>query len=624
MTKKKITIFLMIVFLVAMPTLVVMAANLTDKNWKNDESLKLKHVDFKSIKSYTRGKDVVDLCPQGMAIGKNYIVWAQPTKDNTTTNIYIADKSTYEIKGKDNSKKFRHANGMTYNKDEDRYYVVYTNTSDAKHYISSFKISSSYKITDVKTKQTSDEYIGIAYDTDRKCFYAASGKKIKKLTNIFDSNFKSENMFTASKIELTMQDIAYFGDRIYYSCYEEGIKTAPYQEKYYNSKEKHSNLIYIYTLSGTLEKTLYLANRSIDGYNGVNGELEDAYIKEDGTIIMIYNVPNNSKVVFYQIKTDVVLPIINVSYSTTDATKEDVTVTLTANEQLQGLSGWNLSSDKKVLTKAYANNTEETVVVKDLAGNSVSKQISISNIDKGPPILKLSYSTTDMTNQNVIATITSNERVKSVEGWSLSSDKKTLIKTYSNNANESVNVEDLVGNSKTVQILINNIDKTSPTLNVSYSTTDMTTQSVTATITSNEKIQDVTGWIKSSDGKTLTKEYTNNIEENVTIKDLAGNGKTINIKISNIVNGKKGDLNENNQIDIGDVMLIYRHIAQNNSVETAKKHPEWKLSSEKIALGDLNNNNQIDMGDCIIIQRYISAKNSTSVANEHPDWLIIE
>ena len=624
MTKKKNIIFLMIVFLITMPTLVVMAASLKDNNWKNDGSLKLKHVDFKSIKSYTRGKEVVNCCPQGMAIGKDYVVWAQPTKDNNTTNIYIANKNTYEIKGKDNSKKFRHANGMTYNKDEDRYYVVYTNDSNGKHYISSFKISSSYKITDVKTKQTSDGYIGIAYDTDRKCFYASAGKKIKKLTNIFNSNFKAENMFTASKVELTKQDIAYFGNRIYYTCYEEGIKTAPYQEKYYNSKEKHSNLIYVYTLDGTLEKTLYLANRSIDGYNGVNGELEDAYIKEDGTIIMIYNVPGQSKVVFYQIKTDVVQPIIKTNYSTTAATKENVTVTITANEQLQKLGGWVLSSDKKTLTKEYEKNVEEKITVKDLGGNTASTQISISNIDKGAPVLKVSYSTTDITNQNVIATITANEKVKSVEGWSLSSDNKTLIKTYSTNVNENVVVKDLVGNSKTIQVVINNIDKTAPTLNVSYSTTNITTKSVTATITANEKIQDLPGWTKSADGSTLTKEYDNNIDENVTIKDLAGNGKKINIKIYNIVNGKRGDLNENNQIDIGDVMLMHRHIAQSNSAETAQKHPDWKLSDEKIALGDLNNNNQIDVGDCIIIQRYIAANNNPSVANEHPDWLIIE
>ena len=468
MRKRILNIILITILLVELLSHVVMAASLINKNWKNDESLKLKHVDFSSIKSYTFGSQVVNFSSQGMAIGKNYVVWAQPTKDNSTTNIYIANKDTYEIKGKDSSKKFRHANGMTYNKDEDRYYVVYS--TGKKHYISSFKINSSYKIADVKTKQVSEEYIGIAYDPGRKCYYVAACKNIKKVTNIFSGTYKVENMFKASKIDLTMQDIAYFGNRIYYSCYEYGGSNTPYQDKYYNSKEKHSNLIYIYKLDGTLEKTLYLANRSINGYNGVDGEIEDVYVKEDGTIVTLYNVSSTKKVVFYKIKTDVVAPILSIDYSTTEFTHQGVTVTISANEKLKSLPGWTLSSDAKKLSCKYTENAEETIGVRDAAGNE----------------------------------------------------------------------------------------------------------------------------------------------------------STISIKIENILDSMAGDLNDNGQLDSGDIIKIYRHIAQSNNAETAAQHPDWKLSDEKIIQGDLNKNNQIDMGDAIKIQRYMAANNNPDVAKEHPDWLVVE
>ena len=55
-------------------------------------------------------------------------------------------------------------------------------------------------------------------------------------------------------------------------------------------------------------------------------------------------------------------------------------------------------------------------------------------------------------------------------------------------------------------ITIVNIDKTAPSLNVSYSTTNPTKENVKVTITSNEEVQDLSGWTISNDKKTLTKE----------------------------------------------------------------------------------------------------------------------
>lgn len=55
--------------------------------------------------------------------------------------------------------------------------------------------------------------------------------------------------------------------------------------------------------------------------------------------------------------------------TTTTTTKQTVTVTVTANKQVQAITGWTLSADKKVLTKQYTANTTETITLTDTAGN---------------------------------------------------------------------------------------------------------------------------------------------------------------------------------------------------------------------------------------------------------------
>ena len=234
---------------------------------------------------------------------------------------------------------------------------------------------------------------------------------------------------------------------------------------------------------------------------------------------------------------DKTAPTLNVSYSTTNKTNGNVKATIKANEVVQQVSGWTLSSDKKSLTKTYTSNvSNEKVTVKDTAGNTKTATINISNIDKTAPTLTVSYSTTNKTNGSVTATITANEVVQAVSGWTLSSDKKSLNKKYTSNvSNEKVTVKDTAGNTKTATINISNIDKVAPTITVSYSTTEATNGNVTATIKSNKEIQSVSGWTLSSDKKSLTKTYTSNVSnEKVIVKDIAGNASTATINISNI------------------------------------------------------------------------------------------
>ena len=319
------------------------------------------------------------------------------------------------------------------------------------------------------------------------------------------------------------------------------------------------------------------------------------------TIVVNDLVGNEAEATIEITNIDKVAPVLNVTYSTKNPTKKNVKVTITSNEEIQSVTGWALSSDKKALTKEYSANVKETVIVKDLVGNETEATIEITNIDKVAPALNVTYSTKNLTKENVKVTITSNEQIQSVTGWTLSSDKKTLTKEYSANTRETIVVNDLVGNEAEATIEITNIDKVAPVLNVTYSTKNSTKENVKVTITSNEEIQSVTGWALSSDKKTLTKEYTANVKETTIVKDLARNETRVTIEIDNI-EGKPeitiGDINEDRKIDITDFLMLKRHLIAGN-------RRDWILTGNRLLAADMNENGKVDISDVLILKRNI-------------------
>ena len=93
----------------------------------------------------------------------------------------------------------------------------------------------------------------------------------------------------------------------------------------------------------------------------------------------------------------------------------------------------------------------------------------------------------------------------------MSDDNKVLTKTYTSNTldtGENVIITDLAGNTVTENVIVNGIEpeKVDPlTVNVTYSTTEPTNQTVIVTITANKEIQEPRGWSLSSDKKSITK-----------------------------------------------------------------------------------------------------------------------
>ena len=156
---------------------------------------------------------------------------------------------------------------------------------------------------------------------------------------------------------------------------------------------------------------------------------------------------------------DEVAPKISIKYSTHNKTKGNVKVTITANEEIQKIDGWNLLENKKVLTKTFTSNATNKITIRDLTGNSISKTITVNNIDKEKAKLTIKYSNTKPTKGKVQVTITANEEIKKFKGWKLSKNKKILTKIYNKNIEEKIKIQDLVGNESTINIVIRNIDK---------------------------------------------------------------------------------------------------------------------------------------------------------------------
>ena len=252
-----------------------------------------------------------------------------------------------------------------------------------------------------------------------------------------------------------------------------------------------------------------------------------------------------------------------VTYAPSMNTEEEVTVTITANKKIKSVNGWTLSEDQMTLTKKYRDNATETIKLEDTYGKTVDITIEISNIENEQNkelTATVLYTISADTTENVTAIIKTNKKVKGVNGWKLLDDGMTLIKTYSDNVTETVQLVDEYGKTRTVTVKISNIIKEDPndeeqeknkelTATVlSIPATD-TTGSVTTIIKTNKKVKSVSGWTLLDDGMTLIKVYTANTTETVHLVDEYGKTKDVTVKVSNIINDSNNNNNGNNNDD---------------------------------------------------------------------------
>ena len=143
-----------------------------------------------------------------------------------------------------------------------------------------------------------------------------------------------------------------------------------------------------------------------------------------------------------------------------------------------------------------------------------------------PDITAPNITATESLNDNntVTVTLTSNEPIKTPEGWTAADEAgKVFTKVYAKNGSETVAVEDLAGNSSEVNVQVTLIDEKAPEVTVEqkYNEKDNT---VTVTLTSNEPIKTPEGWTAADEeGKVFTKVYGKNGTYELVLEDVHGN-----------------------------------------------------------------------------------------------------
>lgn len=229
---------------------------------------------------------------------------------------------------------------------------------------------------------------------------------------------------------------------------------------------------------------------------------------------------------------DKTAPECTVSYNTHDDYVEAV---ITSNEELKEKSGWNLSDDGLKLSKIYYHNTSENATVYDLAGNTVSVPISITGIEEGEFSVEVNYQVAS--DGKVTVKITSTEALKSIDGWTLSNDEKTLSKTYNGDVSENLTIYTKSNNKKNIALKYSIPDednKKDEETRVIYSKKEPTNESVIVTITSKKVLEELDGWELTDDGYSLTKVYSANTDETITVAFSDNTSTEVKIKITNI------------------------------------------------------------------------------------------
>ena len=226
-----------------------------------------------------------------------------------------------------------------------------------------------------------------------------------------------------------------------------------------------------------------------------NNDGKNTYtFKENGTFVFEYvdEYGNKGQTAVTVDWIDKEAPVGQVEYSTTATTNKEVVATLkglneevTLLEIIEKNTSGETTTTKTVgttmstISHTFTENGECTFKIQDEAGNISEIKAEVNWIDKVAPTADIQYSTTDKTNQDVVAKLVN-----------LSEDITILDKTnltlgsyvFSENGEYTFEIQDKAGNISEIKAKVDWINKEKPVLDVVYSTENSTSGTVTATL----------------------------------------------------------------------------------------------------------------------------------------------
>ena len=231
-------------------------------------------------------------------------------------------------------------------------------------------------------------------------------------------------------------------------------------------------------------------------------------------VINLYENPSASEI-----------PTAEISYNITNKTNKDVIANLV--DENRPITVTNNDGSK---THTFTENGTFTFEFVDDEGNKGSATANVDWIDKIAPEAEVTFSTTELTNEDVVATITfSKENItvlsKDVQIAENPVDKSKTI-TFESNASYELEFADSLGNVGTKTIAVDWIDKEAPTAELTYSTVNLTDQPVTVTMEPSEEVT-----VTNNDGE-MTHTFTENGTFTFEFVDRVGNEGTATASVN--------------------------------------------------------------------------------------------
>lgn len=285
--------------------------------------------------------------------------------------------------------------------------------------------------------------------------------------------------------------------------------------------------------------------------------------------------------------------------------KEGNPVTITDAEK-QELRQLQQIARSNPLEYALETSGEYQFKMLDKADNLLYKSLKVDYIDNDTKILAsdITYDITNTTNKDVVATIKPYmidvNGNKDVDVEIINNNGKS---TYTFTKNDEITFqyaeakqseEGLEKEVKTHTAKVDWIDKTAPTAQIKYSTTEATKGNVIATL---EKESETIIITNNSTNREYT--FTKNGEFTFEFEDKAGNKGTATAKVDWINSEYQlGDVNEDGKITATDLLLLKRHLV-------AGEKQEWILTEDKFKAGDMNEDGKITATDLILMKRLV-------------------
>lgn len=230
------------------------------------------------------------------------------------------------------------------------------------------------------------------------------------------------------------------------------------------------------------------------------------------SVINLYEDPSASEV-----------PTADVNYNIINKTNKNVVAELVDENR-----PITVTNNGGKTTYTFTKNGEFTFEFVDRNGNKGTATAKVDWIDKNPPKVEVTFNTTEITNENVVATLTFDKKVtilsEDVQVSENPVDKSKTI-TFLENETFELKFADELGNIGSKTITVDWIDTEAPTAEFEFNTTHLTDGNVIATLKPSEEVT-----VINNSGK-ITYTFTENGEFTFEFLDRAGNKGTATVYV---------------------------------------------------------------------------------------------